>query len=112
MTEQLAVCVDDILDAISAIEEVLQGMAYEEYRTDRKTKIYVVQNFEKIINAVNMISHEDKNAYPDIPWSDIESFQTKLISPNIGVDDKIVWKASKVELKHLYKLIKNVFFKL
>jgi len=101
----------DIQDLISSIDENLQGIGYEDFRINRKIKIDVVQSFEKILHCMNSIPDDSKSEYPDIPWVEISNLKDKILSADSGIDEEIVWKAAKIELKQLNKLFNFIFFK-
>ena len=98
----------DSIDAISLIEETLQGTAFEDYRNDRSKMITVVQSFDSIINSVRTVPAEIKILYPEIPWFDIEDFRNTFEPDDYGIDENAVWKASKIRLRIFKKNFLNL----
>lgn len=98
----------DTIDAISLIEEALQGTAFEDYRNDRNKMITIVQAFDSIINSVRSVPAEIKTKYPEIPWLDIEEFRNTFEPDDYGIDEEAVWKASKIRLRILKKNFLNI----
>ena len=46
-----------------------------------------------------------------VPWSDVIELILKFNNEDFGIDESMVWRAAKIELKHLRKLLDDVFFK-
>ena len=61
----------DILDAARAVVEFTQGMSFEEFIKDRKTRNAVERNLEIIGEAARHISLDARGSHPDIPWTSI-----------------------------------------
>ncbi len=59
---------DDIADAINAIERFTSGMIHETFADDKKTIRAVEREFEIIGEAVKKIPESITSQHPDIPW--------------------------------------------
>ena len=101
----------DLLDSISFIRESLQGIAFNEFRTDRRLMILIIKEFGNIIEIIGNFTPEFKEKYSDVPWNETIDLILLFVNSTFGVDEEIVWKASKIELRHLEKLINDVFFR-
>lgn len=111
MEKEMVVFLNDVVDAISTIEENLQGIGFSDFRTDRKRLISVVNSFESIFDSVNKLPSSTKEIYPEIPWEEFYEFQTKLSPKEYGIDEEIVWSVAKNKLTRLKKIINKSFFK-
>jgi uncharacterized protein with HEPN domain len=100
----------DVLDHIAFIEEELQGMAFEDYRTDRKKKILIVNSFTCILENINDLPDDFKKLSDPVPWNEVIELVLKFNNMDFGIDDTLVWHAAKIELKHLRRLLDDVFF--
>ena len=60
--------INDILDAVSAIETYVTGMTYEDFVADRKTVDAVVRNLIIIGEATVHIPREICTTQAEIPW--------------------------------------------
>ena len=98
----------EILDGISNINENLQGLGYEDYRSSQMTLITVVDNFEKILETIHFMPDGDKEDYPEIPWGKIEGLKNNLLHPLHGVDEEGAWKTAKVELRDIKDTIHGI----
>lgn len=101
----------DVLDHIAFIEEELQGLAFEDYRIDRRKKILVVDSFSSIIECINELPEELKKPGSPVPWSEVIELILKFNNEDFGIDETMIWHAAKIELKHLRKLLDDVYFK-
>jgi len=81
----------DIVDAIDDIMQFTQGIAFEQFQSDKKTVYAVVRCLEVIGEAVKKIPKAQKDKYPDIPWREIADMRNKLIHEYFGVDVDVLW---------------------
>jgi uncharacterized protein with HEPN domain len=75
-----------ILDAISRIEEYLQGIDEGTFSQRPLIQDGVIRQLEIIGEAVKRISSELRERYSHIPWQDIAGTRDKLIHHYFGVD--------------------------
>lgn len=57
---------DDIMEAISNIEDDTRGISFDEFVADRRRKDAVIRNFEVIGEAIKNLPDILKEQYPDI----------------------------------------------
>ena len=98
----------DILDAIEAIENFVEGMDFESFQKDDKTSSAVIRKFEIIGEATRNIPQDIRKAYPDIPWKEMVGFRDKLIHFYFGIKYEIVWDTIKSRLPELKTKIERV----
>ena len=67
--------INDILDAVSAVETYVAGMTYEDFVADRKTVDAVVRNLIIIGEAAVHIPDEICQAHVEIPWQDMKAMR-------------------------------------
>lgn len=73
MTRDIKVYLEDIVDAITKIEEYTQGLDMEQFRKDRQKA-------------------------PDVPWKQMVGMRDKLIHEYFGVRLSTMWDAIKNQL--------------
>jgi len=61
----------DMLESINKIEKYIEGLNYEQFIRDEKTKDAVVRNLEIIGEAANQISKEIQQKFSNVPWAQI-----------------------------------------
>jgi uncharacterized protein with HEPN domain len=92
-----------MLDAISKIEQLLNGMTYEQFINDMRTMYAIICLFAILGEAAGKLSKEFCNKYPSIPFAQIISMKNYLIHQYDEVDLKIVWSAYRQHLPSLKK---------
>ena len=102
------VYLQDILAAVESIEAFVQGMSFEEFRSDDKTTTAVIRKFEIIGEATKQIPDSIRRQYPNIPWKDMAGMRDRLIHFYFGVDYHLVWAAIKERLPRLKEEMQKV----
>lgn len=98
----------EILDLINRIEELLQGIGFEDFANDRKIKIGVVHNYEQLFDALETIPGNIRDQNPGIHWSELMELKQKIVISDYGISDEEVWNISKHKLKKIGRSIKSV----
>jgi len=100
--------IEDVIDALSKIQQFTQGMEYNDFIKDDKTIFAVVRALEVIGEAAKRISRSVKNRYPQIPWKDAAGMRDKLIHEYFGINLKVVWDTIKQDIPALKPLMQKV----
>jgi len=87
--------IQDMLKAISNIEEFIGRMDFNDFFRDEKTKSAVVQKIETIGEASKHIPKEIKEKYSDLPWKEMARIRDKITHFYFGINYKIVWEVVK-----------------
>ncbi len=102
----------DIIDAMKAIENFVEGMTFDDFIKDDKTSSAVIRKFEIIGEATRSIPDEIKKSYPQVPWKYMIGMRDKLIHGYFGIDFEIVWDAIKIDVPkvkpELLKILKEL----
>ncbi len=101
----------DIENSLEKIFRYTDGMSYDEFIIDDKTKDAVERNFEIIGEAVKNLSEEYRIKHPHIPFKQVAGMRDKLIHDYFGVDYELVWKTIKSKLPKFSSEIKNLIEK-
>jgi uncharacterized protein with HEPN domain len=107
MTEQAKKYLFDILSAIQAIEDFVEGMYFNQYENDLKTKSAVERQLGIIGEAVNKFSKE-KTGVVLSHTSEIVSLRNRVIHAYDNVDDSIIWAIKTNHLPELKSEVKKL----
>lgn len=90
--------VDDILDAVARIERYIEGLTFEQFKSDQKSVDAVVRNLEVIGEAVRHLMATSDDLPQNVPWTDIAGMRNVLIHEYFGVDLPIIWQTVTIDL--------------
>ena len=71
---------NDIKTAIISIENFIEGMIYEQFKSDDKTSSAVIRKFEIIGEAAKNIPNSIAEKYPHVPWKGMAGMRTGLLA--------------------------------
>jgi len=91
----------DILNAIEKVERYTEGLSYQDFLEDEKTKDAVLRNLEVIGEAVSNLPEDFKKKHHSVPWKAIKGLRNRLIHGYFVIDFSIVWQVVKEELPSL-----------
>ncbi len=98
----------DILDAISDIEEFIKDIPEKDFYKNREKQYAVLRALEIIGEATKNLTKELKIKYREIPWRDIAGMRDKLIHMYFEVKLDLVWQTITDKLPELKKQISEV----
>ena len=99
---------NDILQAITAIQEFVKGMSFEDFEKDDKASSAVLRKFEIIGEAAKNIPDEVRSKYPAIPWREMTGMRDKLIHFYFGINYDLVWQTVQNRLPALKIAIEEI----
>ncbi len=99
---------DDILTAITDVEDFIHSASYEIFAEDKKTVNVVIRSLEVLGEATKHMPPSFRQKHPDIPWSKMAGMRDVLIHDYMGVDLKTVWKVSQERLPELKPLLEKL----
>jgi len=98
----------DIIDSIEKIRIYTQGMSYEDFLQDDKTKDAVIRNLEIIGEVAKNIPKEIREKYPEVDWKSAIGMRDRIIHGYFGVSFLIVWETIKKDLPDFESKIRKV----
>ena len=100
--------VRDILAAVRAIGEYTDGMTYEEFVADARTRDAVVRNLMTMGESVRWIPDVILSAHPAVPWRTLRGVRNVVVHEYFGIDDVILWETVRGDLPPLAPLLEDV----
>lgn len=92
---------NDILAAIRSIIAFVEGMTFDDYLDDEKTRYAVMRGYEIIGEAVRHLPDELKATNQDIPWTEMAAMRNRIVHGYFSVDDSILFETIETDLKPL-----------
>jgi uncharacterized protein with HEPN domain len=93
--------ITDVLESIEAIESYIKDLTFEEFKGDRKTYSATIREYIIIGEAISKTIELLQAEIPDFSWRSIKDFRNFIVHEYFGVDSKIVWDLSTIELDGL-----------
>jgi uncharacterized protein with HEPN domain len=98
----------DILRAMLAIEQFVEGISLDAFEKDDKTSSAVIRKFEIIGEAAKQIPEEIRNKYPLIPWKEMAGMRDRLIHFYFGIKYDLVWHTIKDVIPQVKPAIQEI----
>lgn len=98
MKRDFMLFLNDIMDAMEAIERFVEGLELEDFIEDDKTSSAVIRKFEIIGEASKHIPSWLREKYPQIPWQRMAGMRDRLIHGYFGIDHTLVMDAIRIEI--------------
>jgi len=100
--------IQDIIESANAIKLYCQDIDFETFCNDRKTYSATIREYTIIGEAVSQIMDMLEEKTPDYPWRMVKDFRNFIIHEYFGVDTKVVWDLTKLELDALLNFIQKL----
>lgn len=100
--------VQDIIEAIDAIESHVGTTTFDDFKNDKKTLDSVVWEIHVIGEATKNIPKGLRGKYPDIPWREMAGMRDRIVHFYFGIDHDIVWNVLKTNLPTIKNQLKRM----
>ena len=93
--------VRDILAAVNAVAAYTDGMDFEEFVADARTRDAVVRNLMTLGESVRWIPDMVLSAHPAVPWRTMRGVRNVVVHEYFGIDETILWETVRGDLPRL-----------
>jgi uncharacterized protein with HEPN domain len=100
-----ALYLEDILDAIEAIERFVTGFDEARFLADELVQSAVLQKLSIIGEAAAKLSDATRDRLPEIPWKEIIGFRNIAVHAYFSVDWRIVFVTVADDLPMLKRFV-------
>ncbi len=100
--------VRDILAAMASIAAYTDGMTYEEFVADGRTRDAVVRNLMTMGESVRWIPDVVLDEHPDVPWRTLRGVRNVVVHEYFGIDDAILWETLRGDLPPLVETLEAI----
>jgi len=97
----------DMLDAARAIVEFTEGLQFESFLEDRKTRNAVERNLEIIGEAARHVSEATRARHPKIPWVSIIGLRNIVAHEYGEIRHEKLWGICEKRLPELIQELKK-----
>jgi len=99
---------EDIFESIGLIEQYVENMDFDKFKSDRKTIDAVVRNFSIIGEASKNIPDEIKQRYSNIDWKGVVGFRNRIVHEYFELSLDVMWFIITKELPLLKTQMKQI----
>ncbi len=108
MTREYSDYIEDIIDAMDKASSFINGISFEDFKSDDKTIFAVVRAIEIIGEASKQIPESARQKYPEIPWKDMAGMRDVMIHNYISVDKETVWLTANETIPQIRPMIEEM----
>jgi len=99
---------EHIIGAIDNIFEFVEGITFDDYRSNKMLRFAVIKNLEIVGEASYMLSNELKAQHTEIEWKDIIALRHVLVHGYYKIRDERVWIMISDNLPQLKEQINQI----
>lgn len=100
--------VQDMLEAVQAIQRHLESVGWERFQDDPVLQGDIMWRFTILGEAVAHIDDEFKARHSEVPWRDIRGLRNVLTHMYFGIDLIKVWRVVQDDLPPLKRQLRSI----
>ncbi len=108
MKREITLYLEDILDAISLIENYTQNISKSLFDNNTQLQDAVIRRLEIIGEATKHLPSAFREKYPQVPWNEIAGMRDVLTHAYLNVKIDRVWTVIKYDLHSLKREIAKI----
>lgn len=105
---EISLYLQDILNAMLAIEEFVEGMDFDGFRKSDMVSSAVIRKFEIIGEAAKRIPDDIRAEYSQVPWKEMAGMRDRLIHFYFGIRYDLVWHTVKDVIPQVKPVVQKI----
>lgn len=101
MPREIHHAIDDILEALSRVDQVTRGKTLFDFEASWQLQYLVQRAIEVISEASRAIPDDLKALRPEIPWNSVKGIGNVLRHEYRGISNPLIWRVVTDELPRL-----------
>lgn len=101
----------DILSACRKIEAIVAATSEDLFLKDEVLPAAVLHHLTVIGEAMNRLSVELRERYPEVPWRQIIAVRHRIVHAYFDLDWQILWDAATVDVPELRQRVLDILTK-
>ncbi|MBO7052673.1 MAG: DUF86 domain-containing protein [Prevotella sp.] len=93
--------IQDIIEHSSNVEELMQGLTYDDFLNDKRTYYAVMKNIEIVGEAAFMLTKAYKESHPQTPWKIVMGMRHVLVHVYANVVSTTLYDTAKSDIPML-----------
>ena len=98
---------EDILKYAQNVEQIVNGITYEQFVADIRIYYSVMKNIEVIGEAANMLTRHFRETHTELPWRLIVSMRNVLVHGYAQVSDADLWQTATNDIQPLSEQVQH-----
>lgn len=98
---------EDILKYAKNVEQIVNGITYEQFVDDIRIYYSVMKNIEVIGEAANMLTRHFRETHTELPWRLIVSMRNVLVHGYAQVSDADLWQTATNDILPLREQVQR-----
>ena len=99
---------DDILEACEKIRQYIDGMTYQGFLEDARTRDAVLRNLEIVGEAAKRLPAEATALAPGVEWRKVRGMRDILAHAYFGLDNKVVWDTAATKAPEVQAAVRRI----
>ena len=98
----------DMLEYGEVAERIVEGLTFEQFRSNQEKSLAVVRALEIIGEAARQVPEDVRGSHPEVPWAETIGMRNKVIHGYFGVDLRVVWDTVREDIPSLREAVASI----
>ena len=107
MSRRPRLFLQDILNACTEVTDIVRGLDFESFKSDKLRIAATVRRLEVIGEASRRLPDETRNAMPSVPWGKIIGMRNLLAHAYYNVDRMVVRTVATQRIPELVRALES-----